>query len=194
MRGLTAIASGTAVILLTACGAGSDPDHGAGPDSEATAVDSAPAILKRPFTAEQIRDEWVEGFELEIRRWDGGSDVVERWRVVAADADGVDIESVAIGEDGQPTAEAATQRSSWIELRDHASFSADRATREAVARDTLLGELDGWLYTVDDPAGGTVTEFFFARDLPGAPVFVHVMRDGEIVGGFQQLERRRPGA
>lgn len=62
----------------------------------------------------------------------------------------------------------------------------------AFRSETPLGELEGWLYTVSDPTTGTVTEFFFADGLPGAPVFVHVLKDGEIVEIFEQIERVRP--
>jgi hypothetical protein len=45
---------------------------------------------------------------------------------------------------------------------------------------------------MSDPSGGAVTEFFFAEALPGAPVFVHVFSDGEVVEIFEQVERIRP--
>jgi hypothetical protein len=37
-----------------------------------------------------------------------------------------------------------------------------------------------------------VTEFFFADDLPGAPVTVHVLKDDAVVEIFEQVERSRP--
>ena len=188
--------TGTLLVLalgaLLSCGTGAAPEPvepTAGPSEEEAA---APAILERPFSAEQIRDEWIEGFTVTIRRWTPEAEVFERWVVIAADADGVDIESTVTDADGTLLSEPTVQHSSWVDLRDHASFPADRATREAVVRETPLGELHGWLYTVTDPASGVVTEFFFADDLPGAPVFVHVLRDGEVVEIFEQVERSRP--
>lgn len=151
-----------------------------------------PGFLTPPFTAEQIRGEWVEGLELTIRRWAADAEALESWRVVQADADGVDIESTVRDGDGNVIRPTAVRHSTWTELRDHASFPADRATRERVTRDTALGDLDGWLYTVSDPDSGTISEFFFAVSLPGAPVYVHVFRDGELVEIFEQVDRRRP--
>jgi hypothetical protein len=45
---------------------------------------------------------------------------------------------------------------------------------------------------VTDPATGAVSELFFAEPLPGAPLFVHVFRDSELVEIFEQVERRHP--
>jgi hypothetical protein len=40
--------------------------------------------------------------------------------------------------------------------------------------------LQGWFYTVGDSNGDT---------MPGAPVFVHVVNNGEVVEVFEQVER-----
>jgi hypothetical protein len=45
---------------------------------------------------------------------------------------------------------------------------------------------------VREEANGTVTEYFVARDLPGAPVYVRTMRGDEIVLEMMQLERSKP--
>jgi len=181
-----------AVLCVVACGTGSE--EVVTEATEETPVKPEPVItlLDRPFSAEQIRDEWVEGFHLKIRRWTPEAEAFEEWTVVSADTDGVDIESLSFDGEGGVVTEPSTQRSTWIQLRDHASFPADRATREAVTRDTTLGELSGWLYVVGDPSGEVVTELFFAEALPGAPVTVHVIKGGELAEIFEQIERSRP--
>lgn len=179
-------------MCAVACGAGSEPAAAVATEGIPKEVDPLPALLDRPFTADQIRDEWTEGFQLRIRRWTPKAEIFEVWTVIDADADGVDIESKAMDEAGAPVGEARVQTSTWVQLRDHASFPVDRATRESVSRETPLGELQGWLYTVSDPSTGAVTELFFAETLPGAPVFVHVLSGGEIVEIFEQVERIRP--
>lgn len=151
-----------------------------------------PTILRRPFTAEQIRDEWAQGLMLVMATRSADGMTLERWSVVVADDDGADIEVVPIDTEGNATGEPRVGRSSWVELRDHANFPADVATREDVVRETPLGELDGWLYRVPDPAAGTVSELFFARSLPGAPVEMRITRDGEPFMELAQIERRRP--
>ena len=152
-----------------------------------------PALLPRPFTADQIRDEWVVGFEVTLRRWTPDNEVRERWQVVAADADGVDIASTPLDADGRATAEPRIEHSTWIELRNHASFPEDQATREAVTRPTPLGELDGWLYTVRGPKEDTVTEYFFASRFPGAPVQMRVELGGVPIMVMEQVARSAAG-
>jgi hypothetical protein len=192
MKMTSTVLIGFWILCTCGCGANPDPDPAPFVAVEPAARDAVPTILDRPFTAEQIRDEWIEGFELEVRRWTPAVEVFERWTVVRADDEGVDIRSEVVGDDGSPLRKSTVQTSSWVQLRNHATFPADRATREAVSRETPLGELHGWLYTVTEPATGLVTEFFFADGLPGAPAFVHVLRDGEVVEIFEQIERVRP--
>lgn len=161
------------------------------PAPVAPAAPAEPAILERPFSAEQIRDEWTEGLQLRIHRWTPAAEAFERWTVVEVDEEGVGIESVIVSADGTPVSEPHLQRSTWVELRDHATFPADSARREPATRETPLGLLDGWLYTVQDPSSDLTNEFFFASSLPGAPIVVRVLRDGELVELFEQVERSR---
>lgn len=179
-------------MLALACGPGSEPEAEVTAEGGAKDTDPLPAVLDPPFTADQIRDEWIEGFRLRVRRWTPTAELFEVWTVLRSDADGVDIESKAMDPSGALVGESRVQESTWVELRDHASFPADRAVRELVSRETPLGEFQGWLYTVSDPAGGAVTEFFFVETMPGAPVFVHVLSEGEVVEIFEQVERVRP--
>ncbi len=149
-------------------------------------------LLERPFTAEQIRDEWVPGLRVLMRRSSPNTEVTERWTVVAADEEGVDIEFATLDENGEVAGEPRVQRSTWLDLRDHASFPAAFATREWVARSTQLGAFEGWLYRVEDPDTGTETEFFFVPELPGAPVHMKTVRGNTTIFELEQMARLRP--
>ena len=149
-------------------------------------------MLPTPFTAEQIRAEWVVGFRLTLRRWVPAGERLERWRVVAADADGVEIENATVDADGNVVGEPVTRRSSWTELRDHASFPAVEATRSRATRSTALGKLEGWLYAVAGPEAGMTSELFFADSLPGAPVEMTAWQDGQKVFELEQVDREQP--
>jgi hypothetical protein len=196
-----------ACLLLLGCDATSVPEDGDSPQATGTPAASPeaggspvvggtddPSLLPPPFTADQIRDEWVAGLTLVMRTDSREGGALERWTVVAADAEGADIQFQQIDAAGSALGEPRVGRSSWVELRDHANFPADRATREEATRDTALGELDGWLYLVPDEAAGTVQEFFFARSLPGAPVQMRVLQDGKPIMTLAQIERERPAA
>ncbi len=111
---------------------------------------------------------------------------------MAADDEGVDIESVNLADDLTAEGEASVNHSSWIELRDHASFPAASSTREWVTRSTQLGELDGWLYREVDEENGSTKELFFAASLPGAPVQMKVFQGDTVVFELEQTARLRP--
>lgn len=150
-----------------------------------------PSILRRPFSADEIRRAWVPGLVLELQRKTSEGERLERWTVMASDADGTYIEYATFDAEGAVTGEPRLERTAWVELRDHASFKADRSRREKTTRETALGTLDGWLYTVEDPESGTLSEFFFARSYPGAPVQVRVTRGEELIMELIQLARHR---
>jgi len=195
-------------VLFTAltlgCGGGApadDESRGASggasplPAPAVTELDSDdPTILVRPFTAEQIRDEWVPGLRLLMRRTSPEEVRIERWTVVAADDDGADIEYAIIADDGSVVGTPTTARSTWIELRDHASFPAAFSTREWVSRSTGLGDYEGWLYVVAEEGSATVQEFFFVPELPGAPLQMRILEGDATVFELVQTARLRPAA
>lgn len=189
------------LVLVGGMGCSQEPVSKAGPgepDGGAATTESSlygsedSTLLPTPFTADEIRDEWIEGMQLVIERRSPSEERLERWTVLSADEDGAVIEYAEIDAFGIVSGEPTVRRTSWQELRDHASFPADRASREWVVRRTALGDLDGWLYTVRDDDAGTITQFFFASDLPGAPVAMEMLEDGTTLLALEQLERYRP--
>jgi hypothetical protein len=178
------------VVSLLGCGKG----NGSAEKQQAN-VDldpDDPSIITRPFTAEEIRDEWEPGFRLMIRRSFPEETRIERWTVVSADDEGAEIEYATIGDDGSVVGEASVSRSSWTELRDHAAFPASNSSREWVSRSTAIGDFEGWLYRVADPSAATVQEFFFVPSLPGAPVQMRILEGENVVFELEQTERSHP--
>ena len=188
------------VSFTVACQPTDQPSDSAEPGASNTTAISMeveaddPSILKRPFTAQEIRDEWIEGLRLLMRRSSPDGEVVERWTVTSADTEGVDIEFVTLDGDGRVSTDPDVRRSSWIELRDHASFPAATSSREWVRRSTALGSFEGWLYHVPDEKTGTVSEFFFVPEFPGAPVQMRILNGEEIMFELEQTARGRPSA
>jgi hypothetical protein len=183
-------------LVSSAWGCGSEGpavQGAAAADPKAPEVEPGePTILRRPFTAEQIRDEWIEGLTLVLERTTAEGPSRQRWTVVRADADGAEIEYAILDAAGNPTGEKKVERSAWVELRDHASFPVGHSRREPATRETPLGTLDGWVYTVEDPQDGTLNELFFATSLPGAPVLMSMSRNGEVLARMAMVERLRP--
>jgi len=191
-----ALAVGAAVVF--GCG-NTDPQdnetRGAGEPAPVVAAETDPddpTLIKRPFTAEQIRAEWVPGLRLLMRRSYPEETRIERWTVVAADDAGAKIEYATIAEDGSIEGEPTIAHSTWIELRDHAGFPAADSTREWVTRSTQLGEFEGWLYRVANDGSATTQEFFFVPEMPGAPVQLQVFEGDAMVFELEQTARLRP--
>ena len=191
-----------AAVVLTAvvlgCGGESPNVENQGTDAlsppaiELDPVD--PSIIVRPFTADEIRNEWVPGLRLLIRRSDQNGSRDERWTVKTADAEGAEIEYATLANNGSIVGEPIVERSTWVDLQNHASFPASRSTREWVERSTQLGEFEGWLYRVSDDDSSAVQEFFFVPALPGAPVHMRVLDGETTVFEIEQKARLRPNA
>jgi hypothetical protein len=77
-------------------------------------------------------------------------------------------------------------------LQDHGAFPAVSSTRREERRQTALGEVDGWLYTVADAVAKTRTELFFANSLPGAPQTMVMHRDGVEVMTLRVTDVQKP--
>jgi hypothetical protein len=178
------------IILTVGCGTGEEP--ATTPHLGVDLDPDDPTILMRPFTAEEIREEWVPGLRLLMQHSFPEDTRVERWTVVAADEEGVDIEKATIADDGSVVGEPSVVRSTWVELRDHASFPAAFSSREWASRTTMLGEFEGWLYRVAEPDAATVQEFFFVPSLPGAPVQMRILDGETAVIELDQTARLRP--
>lgn len=149
-----------------------------------------PTLLRRPFTPEEIRDEWQAGLTITFLMKFPSREESQRWTVKSADEEGCEIEFAVLDENGEVVGEPNVQRSTWVELRDHANFKAESATFRNQTRLTELGELEGWFYEVRGDEVGIVNEYFFAKSLPGAPVHMRVLKDGEIISEMIQKERQ----
>jgi hypothetical protein len=150
------------------------------------------SVLVRPFSDEEIRNEWIPGFRLLMKRTYPEETRIERWTVVSADDEGVEIEYADIADDGSVEREPTVSHSEWTELRDHAAFPAAYSTREWVSRETALGYFEGWLYRVAKPGTAVISEFFFVPELPGAPVQMRTLEGDTIVFELEQTARMRP--
>jgi hypothetical protein len=179
------------LLAMAAWGCSDDGNREVKPGEVAppAALENPDDLLPRPFSAEAIREEMVVGFNLTMHRVTAEESQAERWNVISTDENTVDIEFTPLGADGNPAGPAAVRSSTWVELRDHASFPVSNSTREQVTRETRLGTLDGWLYTINDGDEGTVTELFFANELPGAPIEMRTTQGGKILMSMYQSDR-----
>ncbi len=162
------------------------------------AVEEAPPVpvaetdnLAPPFTAEQIRAEWTPGLTIVFSFVFPDRQEWQRWTVVEADDERALIQYLPLDDQGQPTGPPDHSPSRWTELRDHALFPAAGAQRERVSRETILGPLEGWLYEVQDSEAGTMSRFFFADELPGAPIWMETRSGEDVLLTLNQVARQR---
>ena len=100
------------------------------------------------------------------------------------DERGFESTSTPVDEGGQPVGELERSQGTWDELESHAHFPAARTTITNAMLTIPLGAFRCSLYTVtsEDPQGReVVARFWFATDLPGAPIRMVREIDGEPV-------------
>ncbi len=148
----------------------------------------AAETLPTPYRAEQIRDAFQEGLEIVTKTWTPHGQSLSVMRVKAADDEEMTFSNRLLDEAWRPVGHPTEGTSSWIELRDHASFPAATARRERRTLFTALGRLEGWLYRVES-AEGDSTSLFFADDHPGPPVLYESREGDQVVSRAEQLRR-----
>ncbi len=154
--------------------------------------------LPTPFSAEQIRGASPEGYTTRhlietsgrppvqsVNAFHGGDETMARFRYYTATAEGELMGEVQTGE------------APWAELQAHASFPTERTTVETAAVEVAAGAFDCWRYTVRGAVpveGGeprtVVSQFWFAKELPGPPVKMVQTIDGEVAMTMELLSAK----
>jgi len=140
-----------------------------------------------PFTADEIRDGCPPGRTLRLRIERAGEDPVVRVsRYVETDANGAVQESWMEDPDGRRLSDPERERSTWLELQEHASFPRASTERTEEELEIPAGRFACMRYTRTDP--DAVWRFWFARALPGQPVRYEREAAGEIVFSVTLIE------
>jgi hypothetical protein len=163
--------------------------HGEGHDPHQLHPDHLPT----PFTADEIRVACQPGRTLRFRIERAGEEPVVRVsRYVSADAEGAVQESWAESIEGLPLAEPEPERSTWLELQEHASFPTATTSLAEEELSIPAGRFDCLRYTRED--SDSTWRFWFARNLPGQPIrFEHQVGDS-IAFSATLLENVRAGS
>ena len=112
-------------------------------------------------------------------------------RFLEADAHGALQEQQRFTPDGAPLDEASADRVTWIGFQSHASFPEEQTTIGEERIELPAGAFECWRYTVRD--GASVSDFWFAKELPGMPVRMEQRDAGALVFRMVMLENV-PGA
>ena len=147
----------------------------------------SPGDLPTPFSAAEIRDGCSPGRTLRFRIERAGQDPVVRVsRYVETDADGAVQESWTEDLEGRRLSDPERERSTWVELQEHASFP--RATTVSTEEELEIpaGRFACVRYTRTDP--DAIWRFWFALDLAGQPVRYEREASGQIVFAATLIE------
>jgi hypothetical protein len=168
------------VVAQASCGPAPrlDPAAPADRPAETTGGEMAPT----PYTADQIRDASRTGRTYVYRVEAEGEPVrIREMRFFTVDAAGAEIVTTVFDEQGTEIHSEPPSRSSWEELRRHALFPRDAVEISDEEITVPAGTFACMLYTLTDRAEGSVTKFYFARELPGAPVLFFTDANGHRV-------------
>jgi hypothetical protein len=176
--GCKATPSGTGgdhVAPLSDGGATEEPEH---PRRAPTPEGSSPVtgLAPTPYTAEQIRAATTRGRRYAWRVEEPGKPAEQK--LIVFTVVGEDGAVFVSGSDDDSLKLSSPARATWEELRKHAEFPAAETSIQAERVKTPAGEFDCKLYTVKK-ADGTVLRFYFANELPGAPVLFYTEKNGE---------------
>lgn len=168
-----AITTGSVAFLAAGCGGGgtpaSDPPAALlGADAAAAAAAVPGPKHPAPYTADQLRAATKPGRTYRYRVEAKGEPPSERTMTFASvDAGGADVAVT-----GEPK-----RRVTWEELRQHAEFPAALVRTREETLTVPAGTFDCIVYVVLGDHGEAST-FFFAKDLPGAPVQFFTNKEG----------------
>jgi len=126
-------------------------------------------VYPAPFTAEQIRAATKNGRTYRYKVELPNKDPTE----YAITFRNVDESGAEVSQPGKPP-----QRMAWSTLQHHAEFPKDRTSTHEEKLKTPAGKFECMVYEVRGEDEELWT-YFFARKLPGAPVFFYVDRKGK---------------
>jgi len=145
--------------------------------------------LPTPFTAAEIRDGCPPGRTLRFRIEQAGQDPVVRVsRYVAPDTDGAVQESWTEDLEGRRVSDPERERSTWLELQEHASFLRATTVRTEEDLEIPAGRFACLRYTRTDP--DAIWRFWFALELPGQPVRYERAASGQILFSATLIENQ----
>ncbi|NUN14883.1 MAG: hypothetical protein HUU55_14740 [Myxococcales bacterium] len=144
-----------------------------------------------PFSAGVIRDATGVGQTYVFRLSGGGQPPILR-KTVFLEVTAVDtkIQTVLTDTDGKPFDGPKEWRFTWEQLEEHAHFPAQQTERTEKKVTVPTGTYDCWHFVVIETVDGKkkVSEYAFAKHLPGPPIWMSVTIDGELQTNMELIQ------
>jgi hypothetical protein len=128
-----------------------------------------PDHLPTPFSSELIRESCTAGAFREFHVVSNGMELTQKLTFRQGDDLGAAFHVSLTGADGGEPQESNAPFTLWTKFQSHASYPAAETTVDLATVSVPAGTFDCWLYTQTDQLG-TVSETYFAIELPGPPV------------------------
>lgn len=126
-------------------------------------------VFPAPFTAEQIRDATKNGrtyrYKVEVP-----NKPTKEYTITFRNVDEGGAE-ISNGSD-------SSKRMAWLTLQQHSEFPKDKVTKRDEKLKTPAGKFECVVYVVEGE-NEEIWTYYFAKKLPGAPVFFYVERHGK---------------
>ena len=133
-------------------------------------------MTESPFSPAEIRAGFVLGTKIVLSIKTPAGTVHEHWESVAVDESGMTIASTVYTPEGTLVKDEGPGTSTWAELALHAVFPAAQTVQEDVVWKSPLGTFPCWKYTIVEEETGTVKRLYFAKTMPGPPLFMSVVQ------------------
>ncbi|MCP5045976.1 MAG: hypothetical protein GY940_02320 [bacterium] len=150
------------------------------PESNRMKIDHAPT----PFSAAKIRDACNDGRMIKsLQEIPGKADTFSMVLFLKGDNETSHFKASTLDVNGKLTGQGHTAKVKWKDLQAHASFPASGTRISSESKTTPAGTFDCWLYVVTTKKNNNteITKYWFAKSMPGPPVYLEQMLDGKIV-------------
>ena len=147
-----------------------------------------------PFSAEEIRSGCPRDRKIVFQVEVYGKPLLYRTiTFVTVNPEDAVLETVTTGMDGKKIGKKQMTIAKWKDLQAHASFPGAQTEIRPEDHSTPAGTFDCWQYTVTSAKGGkkNVQRYWFAKSLPGPPVYVEETVDGRIAYKMTMLKTGR---
>ena len=128
------------------------------------------AHLPTPFSAEEIRANCGPGTFREFHISTGGITLTQKLTFVKGDEWGTAFHFSLSGPGGGDPQVSNKPYSLWTTFQSHASYPASETTLRQGVITVPAGRFPCWIYKQTD-SKGTTSETYFAKSLPGPPVY-----------------------
>ena len=163
----------------------------------APANPSAETLAPIPFPADKIRAATSVGRTYVFKVKEGDAEpVLRQMRFTAVSETGGTMEASLRKLTGEALGEPSSENFTWAELEGHAHFPANATVVSQTSLTSALGTHPCTLYVVTQPEGDhtpMVVSYWFATDLPGAPIRVESKSGETVVMTMEMVEHKAGG-